>query len=64
VGELLTFRVGDAPTLKRCRKLNCTVPVGPTQPPDRFGVRSSTDCPAAPRERTPIVTKPTAIERK
>src|SRR6266545_449354 len=43
VGELLTLRVGAGLTVKRCRKLNCSVPRAPTHPPDRLGVRSSSD---------------------
>src|SRR5438045_2276676 len=43
VGVLVTLRVGASLTLNRCRKLNCSVPRSPTHPPDRLGVRSSSD---------------------
>src|SRR4051812_20232162 len=47
VGKLVTFRSGAELATKRCRKLNCTVPVGATQSPETFGGRSSSDCAAS-----------------
>src|SRR5882672_2832916 len=60
VGELVTLRVGAAPTLNRCRKLNCSVPRSPSHPPDRLGVRSSSDCPAAVSARSGATVTATA----
>src|SRR3954465_12547026 len=47
VGKLVTFRAGAELATKRCRKLNCTVPVGAIHSPEMLGGRSSSDCAAS-----------------
>src|SRR6266850_6258438 len=60
VGVVVTLRVGGSPTLNRCRKLNCSVPRSPSHPPDKLGVRSSSDCPAAVSARSAATVTATA----
>ena len=62
MGEFETLRAGGVLMLKRCTKLNCTVPGAPSQPPDRLGGRSSSDCPCkrpahAARTTAAVITR-------
>src|SRR5258705_10785567 len=64
VGVLVTLRVGAALTGNSCRKWNCSVPRSPSDPPDRLGVRSSSDCPVAIGERHAVAATASPRLRK